>query len=493
MRDECAHDECTNVQYTRLTKHMSRPVKILLSIVLSAVMVLWVILPARFDVFAPRLGMPAIVHAGQPVTVTVKTSVPFWQPHWQAWLGLRESRIPLQITDRQSGLATQALTFVVPASLGDGSYSLTLSDGDNEIVRPGAVFVQTTFPKQITIVQLADLPTLAKASVEGEGDRLMQQLVDEINIINPDLVLMTGDVAYGGAWSQYYRLLRAMERFDAPLIAVPGNHEYQGWAAYLTLLGTPYHTVQYGDLQIISLNSGHGRDQLTESQYGWLRDAIRQTEGRVPLVQIHHPLHHRPELRGYVGSHVNDMVSLFHDAQVPIVLSGHWHGDAVYDESGRDRRDTWNFPGVPYVVTTTAGADLREKYSSSPLHHGYRLIRLQTSGGAAAATLQSYTYDWDGDGRRDAASSIPVGKLRARQSGPTSLIIENNLHEALTHARVKIIVPGNDLTLLPDQGQLIRRYPDKGQTVYEIGLSLAAVSRTEIHLLKQHVDEGSSK
>jgi hypothetical protein len=134
-------------------------------------------------------------------------------------------------------------------------------------------------------------------------------------------------------------------------------------------------------------------------------------------------------------------------------------------------------------VTTTAGADLREKYSSSPLHHGYRLIRLDARKGQAG--LQFYTYDMDGDGRRDATSSIPVGKLRARQTDPKSLLVENDLHEALENAQVEIKVPGDNLTLMPNQGQLLKCYKDNGHAVYEIGVALAANSRTEISLVKR--------
>ena len=454
---------------------MPFPVKIFLSVVIVAVMALWVMLPARFDVVAPRIGMPVIVKAGTTIELSINSTLPFWQPQWQVSLALREQQIPLNITMQKADFNKQYLSVEIPDSVIAASYSLIVSDSENEIVRPKAVHVVSEFPDQVSIVQMADLPTLGR----GDGDQRLQQIIDEINIINPDLVLMTGDIAYGGSWDQYHRLLAAMEKVNAPVIAAPGNHEYEGWAGYLTLLGEPYHSVQYGNYQIIGLNSGHGRDQLTEAQFRWLEDELNELEGRIPIVQLHHPIHHRPDLRGYVANHVADMVQVFKEMKVPIVLSGHWHGDAVYDERGNDRRDTWDFPGIPYVVTTAAGADLREKYSSSPLHHGYRLIYLDKG------KLVSYTYDMDGDGDRDATSSIPMGKIRSTQQDNTSVLVQNELHESFAGARIQIKVPGKISNLKPDYGELVNRYSDNDHSYYDIEFPLAANSQQQIQLINE--------
>ncbi len=432
-------------------------------------------LPARFDVVAPRIGMPVIVKAGSTIDLGITSTLPFWQPQWQVSLALREQQIPLNVTGQKTDFNKQSLSVEIPDSVIAASYSLIVSDGENEIVRPKAVHVVTEFPEQVSIVQMADLPTLGR----GDGDQRLQQIIDEINIINPHLVLMTGDIAYGGSWDQYYRLIAAMEKINAPVIAAPGNHEYEGWAGYLTLLGEPYHSVRYGNYQIIGLNSGHGRDQLTEAQFRWLEDELNKLEGRTPIVQLHHPMHHRPDLRGYVAIHVTDMVQAFREMQVPIVLSGHWHGDAVYDERGNDRRDTWDFPGIPYVVTTAAGADLREKYSSSPLHHGYRLIYLDSG------KLVSYTYDMNGDGDRDATSSIPMGKISSVQQDDTSVLIQNELHESFANARIQIKVPGIVTDLKPDYGKLVNRFNDENHSYYDIEFPLAARSEQRIQLTSE--------
>lgn len=466
---------------------MSALLRTMLSLVSLIAMALWVVMPFRFDVVTPRLGIPAIVQSsaqtGNVFDVTIKTSVASlftgktaaWQVWLQPWETTKDKpdRISLSVAHKTSSFQQDILHVNMPDKVPEGSYSLVISDGQTEQLRPRAVHVIGLVPPQISIVQFADLPELGE---KAKGDQRLQEIIDEINIINPELVLMTGDIAYGGSWQQYQLLIKAMARINAPVIAAPGNHEYQGWAAFLTLLGSPYHSVRYGPYQIISLNSGHGRDQLTESQYAWLQQAIIKSAGRVPLVQLHHPLFRRPELHGTLGNHVPDLARTFQQLKVPIVLSGHWHGDAVYDEQGKERRDTWQFTGTPYVVTTAAGADLRKDYATSPMHHGYRLIRLQGD------RLLNYTYDMDGDGQRDATSSIPLGKLTAVQQDTRTILVDNKLNEAFEHALVRFEVPGEVRELRPDTGTLVRVSRENGSTYYDVQLAIAPRSQQYVTL-----------
>lgn len=433
--------------------------------------------PPRFEIQTPRLGQPAVLLPGETLRIRLRTSLPFWQPKWQIKLNRHEDSVPVSILSEEAGVNVYTLDVKIPKSVKAGRYTLSVSANTvaANIVktRRQSIYIRQQHPRRVSIVQLADLPTLGG---DEAGDRQLGQIIDEINIINPDIVLLTGDIAYGGSWDQYRRLIEALDRLEPPLIAVPGNHEHQGWAAYLTLFGSPYHYVDAGDLRIISLNTGHGRDQLTQSQYRWLKQTLMAMGSKTPIIQLHHPIFHRPDLRGYVQGMATEMTALFKQFRVPIVLSGHWHGDAVYDDQGRERLDTWDFSGTPYVVTTTAGADLRKRYSSSVPHHGYRLIRLNQG------KLASYTYDYDGDGNRDPTSSIPSGKISTRQTGQYRIEATNDLNEHLINARVKIRVQGKQQDLVTNQGKLVGDYRDGDHTVYEILVDLPAHSTTSIQL-----------
>jgi hypothetical protein len=132
------------------------------------------------------------------------------------------------------------------------------------------------------------------------------------------------------------------------------------------------------------------------------------------------------------------------------------------------------------VATTTAGADLRPAYSASPPHHGYRLIRVKGD------KLTSYTYDYDGDGARDATSSIPVGKLNVVRDGETRVVAKNGLNESLENAKVKIAIAEQNYHLFPDKGEIHRIVPAKEKgLVYEVLVSLPARSEISVTLAEK--------
>jgi predicted phosphodiesterase len=453
---------------------MTKGKKLALTIILIAVAAYWMMFPLRVEILTPRLGIPVITQAGERIQPVIKTSLPFFYPAMQWRLSNGENQYPLQSVSSHSGLATKVFDLQLPDNIPNGAYSLIADSGGGDFMEQRkTVHVIDSVPDDFSIVQLADLPTLGG---NESGDALLQQIISEINIINPNVVLFTGDIAYGGGWDQYRRLIDSMAKVDAPVIAVAGNHEYEGWAGYLHYFVEPYHIVDYGPYAFISLNSGHSRDQMTQSQLQWLRKQFRQLQDKTPIVQIHHPVHHDKGQHGYVHVNADKLEALFKRYGVPIVLSGHWHGDMVFDEQGRQRRDTWDFPGTPYVTTTTAGADLREDYSASPLHHGYRLIRLKNT------KLQTYTYDYDGDGQRDAAASIPVGKLNVTDTGDNTITIRNDLNESLPNAKVTISVAETPTALRPTRGKIVGYRELDGKTLVDILVDLPANSKTTISL-----------
>jgi predicted phosphodiesterase len=453
---------------------MSHRKKFALTATLIIIAVYWMLFPVRVEIQTPRLGIPVIARAGEHIRPVIKTSVPFYYPSLRWRLDDGDNQYTLQAVSSHSGLSNKAITLKLPENIRPGAYSLLAESGkDTVIAQRKTVHIIDSVPEDFSLVQLADLPTLGG---DESGDALLQQIIREINIINPNVVLFTGDIAYGGSWDQYRRLTEAMAMVDAPVIAVAGNHEYEGWAGYLHYFTKAYHAVDFGRYKFISLNSGHSRDQMTQSQFQWLREQFQHLQGKIPIVQIHHPLHHKEGQHGYVHVNADKMVALFKQYHVPIVLSGHWHGDMVFDERGEERHDTWDFPGTPYVATTTAGADLREAYSASPLHHGYRLIRLKN------AKLVSYTYDYDGDGQRDAAASIPVGKLNVTYHADDTVSIHNDLNEYLPNAKVTLRVADVKTAFQPTHGKVVRHWRRNGEQLVDILVDLPPNSTTTIGL-----------
>jgi predicted phosphohydrolase len=448
---------------------MARLSKLLIALATFAVAAGWSASPRDFELVRPRLGIPEVALAGETIRIELRDSLPFDLGGAPTVALAGEERVELQLTEVSREGATRVLEARLPATLPAGAFALEVALHGETHSHAKAVHVLERYPEDYEIVHLADLPLFLG---DGRGDLLMQRIVDEVNLIAPDLVLISGDIAYAGTWAHFEAALAHFEGFDAPVIAGIGNHEYRGLASFFTLFGPLHHIVDVGPRRIITLNSGHGRDQLTESQARWMRAGFAGREGEETLVQLHHP----PFWKRRLGVHVDELVELCRTHSVPVVLAGHWHGDYVFDETGEARHDTCDFEGTRYVVTTAAGADLRAPFSSSPLHHGYRLLRL------SGRELLDYTYDWEGDGQRDASCSIPVGELDTSYWGPRAMVVHNQLNERFEAARLRLWIDGEVTHLRPDRGSIESVRTENGRTCYTLRVDVEPAQDTRVTL-----------
>lgn len=58
-----------------------------------------------------------------------------------------------------------------------------------------------------------------------ERTALVEPLLDRINAARADLVVVTGDLTHRGRSAQFAQAAGFLRRIEAPLIAVPGNHD----------------------------------------------------------------------------------------------------------------------------------------------------------------------------------------------------------------------------------------------------------------------------
>ena len=457
-------------------------ISIILITIASAAYVLY---PVRFAIETPRLGQPKIMLAGEMFELKLKSSLPFWNHQWSVSLLKDNIETPLSITTEKQTFSNHSLKLLTEKKLIPGKYSLLIRDKNIALIADAAVVIWPDYPDNISIIQLADLPTFSAAGNQ-QGDKQFEQIIKEINIINPDLVLFTGDLVYGGSEAQYKRFFNYLKKINPTIIAAPGNHEYQGWSSFLTYFGQPYHVNNIGPYKIISINSGHARDQLTESQLSWLRTAFSHNKNSTTVLQSHHSIMHRPKQRGHLKYHVKELTELVKEHPVMIVLSGHWHADSMWNDKNQEQRQTANFNGTPYAVTTSAGAKLRQKHSSTKdLYHGYRLIRIKKN------KLVNFTYDYNGDGVRGPSQSIPMGALTQTTLKPLSTIIKNNLNESFQAAHADIVVSGKENNLLTDTGKITNIKFNNKNSIYTIEFDLPANTEIQINLHAPITERGT--
>lgn len=348
-----------------------------LACLLSAASLLAVCWPPRARVDRPRTGLPLSDSEGSPRRLEATASLPFVLPDdvRAAWASRPGAKVAWN---------WNRVTVELPA----------------EASKPRK--------GRLRLVFAADLAPPDRAA-------LLDQFVLEMQALKPDAVLLGGDLTYQeteGWYAHVRERLRRLELAGIPVIVAAGNHERKGWPLFLRHFGhRPTHRVDLGGLTILTLDSAHGRDQLTPSQFGWLRAELAQLDGRTALIQLHHPVFPagaaiHGEAGGSGGSlqgFQQALVRLCLNHNVAAVLSGHWHSDAVFDAEGQLRDDRTDFPGPKFIVTTALANELRRVTRWPIVGYGYRVLEFEDG------KLVRYTHGSDAQGRPNPIASTPLG------------------------------------------------------------------------------------
>ncbi len=152
--------------------------------------------------------------------------------------------------------------------------------------------------KPLLLAQLSDLHVCQ----EWEGvDPVAQvgRVVDAIRSLpNPvDAVVVTGDLTDDASADSYVRARGLLERLEAPVHVLPGNHDDR--RRLREAFGLPgrgeepvNYSVEVGELRLVVLDSNvPGRDAgaYGPEQLEWLDEELGREGGRPTLLALHHP------------------------------------------------------------------------------------------------------------------------------------------------------------------------------------------------------------
>lgn len=156
------------------------------------------------------------------------------------------------------------------------------------------------------VAQLTDLHVVApgrRAYGMVDTARCLATAVRRLLALDPrpDLVLVTGDLAYDGAPAEYRHLLELLRPLPTPWRVIPGNHDRRAaLRAILPVQHCPAGDVverlcwceDHGPLRVVGLDSlveseSHG--ELDPAQLGWLDARLSEAPHRPSLVLLHHP------------------------------------------------------------------------------------------------------------------------------------------------------------------------------------------------------------
>jgi len=177
------------------------------------------------------------------------------------------------------------------------------------------------------IVHISDLHVSGYNFVEKWGNSLIKM----VNSLNPDLILVTGDLTDDGYIYEYEKACSFLERFSCKnKIVVPGNHDArnEGYLIFEKIFGTRFPFYQNGKLAILGLDStepdiddGH----IGRENYALIREKLKNFE--IKILMLHHHLIPIPGTgrERNIPVDAGDVLKICAEEKINFVLSGHKH------------------------------------------------------------------------------------------------------------------------------------------------------------------------
>ena len=162
---------------------------------------------------------------------------------------------------------------------------------------------------------------------------MLENVIKKINIIDPDLIVITGDLTDDGYIYEYEEALKYINKIkcDKKLI-IPGNHDARncGYTIFEESFGNRKSCFHINNITIIGIDSsipdiddGHvGRET-----YKYIKDNFNSHPDNFKIFALHHHLISIPMCgrERDVPVDAGDVLNLLNELKVNLVLCGHKH------------------------------------------------------------------------------------------------------------------------------------------------------------------------
>ncbi|WP_458453682.1 metallophosphoesterase family protein [Methanobrevibacter sp.] len=157
----------------------------------------------------------------------------------------------------------------------------------------------------------------------------------EINNLDPDMIILTGDITNHGYYLEFEQAKKYLAMFEAPLFAVPGNHDSRnlGYQTFEETIGErSWKLTMDNNFSVMGLDSSspdEDKGHIGTPQHMWLEHQL--DEGVVNenfiIVALHHHIVPIPQTgrERNVLSDAGDILKTLTTHEVDLILSGHKH------------------------------------------------------------------------------------------------------------------------------------------------------------------------
>jgi len=199
------------------------------------------------------------------------------------------------------------------------------------------------------IVQLSDIHVGSQFQED-----VFETVISEVNGLNPDAILISGDLTNEGLIKEYEKCKKLISRFNCKkIIAISGNHDYRnsGYLAFKKYF--PFETVNELGKDVVLVTVGTARPDRNDGEIGyrqnlWIERTMKKYKDKVKILAMHHHLVGIPDTGADRVTVIDagDVLRTLLDTNVDLVLCGHKHRPWI-----------WNFKDLEIVNAGTASSD----------------------------------------------------------------------------------------------------------------------------------------
>ena len=215
-----------------------------------------------------------------------------------------------------------------------------------------------------------------------------QKTVDILNVVNPDFVVVCGDI------HQYHHLFdETTENLTMPVYAIVGNHDAEtttkedNWLQYIWAENGDAQTAysfDFGEYHFVLLGMSGDPGDISTEQYNWVeQDVIEHQTSKMTFMFMHHPLVFNGG-ETWSNDTRRDLVrKLIDDYNIAITFSGHKHVPKTSTFNYNSDGDNETYITIVETCNTSAGGN----YDA-----GFGLAYVKN--GAIQNTGTIYTFDY---------------------------------------------------------------------------------------------------
>ena len=184
------------------------------------------------------------------------------------------------------------------------------------------------------IVQLSDIHVGSQFRED-----VFETVIKEVNSLQPDSVIITGDLTNEGLKEQYEKCKALISKINVDnIIAISGNHDYRNTGYLHFKKYFPFQTINELSDDVILVTLGTARPDRDDGEVGyrqtlWLERTIKKFQDKTTILAMHHHLIGIPDTGADKLTIIDagDVLRATLDSDVDLVLCGHKHRPWLWD------------------------------------------------------------------------------------------------------------------------------------------------------------------